>query len=161
MSILRVITLIVAVVVSGCQHHRADERQAVSPRQADDLLSSLDRAKILDYCGPAQESHVNPGIDPNSFLTYPFGHFDFEDGGSPLMGVSMRLPGEKHAVVWENAHRESTSKNKMMVVTHRNLVKLAEYEASLDNISVYELEGKRALKILENTPCMAGLLTRY
>ncbi len=126
MYILRVISVIVAVVLSGCQHQGSEQRQGMSPREADDLLSNLDRAKILDYCGPAQKSRVNPGIDPNSFLTYPFGHFDFEDGGSPLMRVAMHVQGEKSAVVWENAHRESTSKNKVMVVTHRNIVKLDE-----------------------------------
>jgi hypothetical protein len=166
MYILQVISLIVAVVLMGCQHKGVEARQGMSPRQADYLLSNLDRATILDYCGPAQKSRVspgksrvNPGLDPNSFLVYPFAYFRFEDGGSPLMGVSVHVPGKEN--VWENAHRESTSNNKMMRVTHQNIVKLDEWMASLDNTSIYELEGKKALKIMEDTPCLTALLTKY
>jgi hypothetical protein len=73
----------------------------------------------------------------------------------------VQVPGETIRLGWENAHRDSTSKNKAIRLMHRQIVQIAEMQAMLDNTSVYEIEGREALKILEKTPCLAGLRTRY
>jgi hypothetical protein len=153
-----VLTLVPVLWLSGC--NRSEKRAAMSPRQADDLFSRLDRETVVRYCGDGNP--LPPTMkDQRNLLEYPFGHFMFESGGSVLMGTAIQLPGETNKIIWTNVHQNSTDQNKDLREVRSNMVKTAEMEAMLDGISVYEYEGKHALRTVQNTPCLGGLATRY
>jgi hypothetical protein len=135
----------------------------MSARQADDLFSHLDRTTIVSYCGevkPVPPREARDRRDPRNVLDYPSGYFLFESGGSVLVETGVQTPGaDKFHTVWENVHR--TPAETATDPNERVMIMMAEMHAKLGGISVYEYEGRVALKILENTPCLAGLSTRY
>ena len=129
----------------------------MSPTEADDLFSHLNLETVLNYCGKGKQ----PPVDPNSLLAYPFGYFTFEKNGTVLMEILLHPEDKSSLVVWVNAHRDSTSKDKNVRANLQNWVMLAKLQAILDGINVHEYEGRQALKILYDTPCLANLRTRH
>jgi hypothetical protein len=152
------LTLMAVLSQLGC--NRSRKGAAMSPQQADDLFSHLSRTTVGSYCGDGKPLPPTTK-DPRNLLEYPFGYFIFEGGGSVLMGTAIQIPGEASKTIWTNVHRDSIEENKELRLNHINMVKTVEMEAMLNGISIYEYEGKKALRIVQNTPCLAGLVTRY
>jgi hypothetical protein len=152
--------LFVISSLSGCNRGNNEKasvkRAGMSALQADDLFASLDRQKIISYCGNGKPPSPT-AKHPQNDLQYPFGFFLFEKG--MLMGATLEpVTGGTQGVVWTNVHLDSTDEFR---VVHGDQVKTAELLAMLDGTSVKEYEGKNALRIVRNTPCLALLTTRY
>jgi hypothetical protein len=156
-------SILIVIYVNATTGHgsRSEKRAAMSPQQADDLLSHLNRTTVATYCGDGKPLPPTAKNPRNASLEYPFGYFLFESGGSVLMGTTIQISGMANQTVWTNVHRDSTDENKEVRVNRSNMVKTAEMLAMLNGISVYEYEGKNALQIVQGTPCLAGLATRY
>jgi hypothetical protein len=153
-----VLTLMALLWQPGCG--RSQKRAAMSPQQADDLLSHLNRTTVASHCDEGKPL-PSTAKNPRNLLEYPFGYFLFENDGSVLMGATIQISGTTNQIIWTNVHRDSTDEDKELRAIRSNMVKTAETEAMLDGISVYEYEGKNALQIVQGTPCLAGLATRY
>ena len=148
------LTLLSVAYGSGC--NRVSKKvESLTPRQAGDFLSRLDRSTIHQHCGELK-SASKPSL---TLLEYPFGYFIFEREGTALMEATIQIPGGSQ-IIWTNAQRDSTDEREDVRKDHRLSVGAASMQAMLDGITVYDFEDKQALKIVQNTPCLAGLVPR-
>ena len=108
---------------------------------------------IVSHCGEG-EPLPRTARDPGAWLKYPFGDFIFDNTHTFLTQALVSVPGQQK-IAWVNMHIEPPDQ------TFADMQRASEAEAMLEGISVYESQGRQALRVLTSTPCLAGLATHY